>query len=181
MLALPSDRHDRDASTSCYLQKQPFSPVLYSNNDYTFINSYKMSWRIQKRVNTALFFVILCLSCASITHAATLTAPSLLASKKQRRKHHKLHSSLARQNNDDSLVSALRGGSSSSAWMVGLKDSVASALAAACSKTILAPFDTIKTIQQQYQSPNGASLGFFPACRIIMKRPGGFWNFYVRL
>lgn len=118
--------------------------------------------------------------------AATLTAPTCTTTRKR---YQQATTRLASQvNNKDemSLVSQRGGGrssSSSSAWMVGLKDSLASALAAACSKTILAPFDTIKTIQQQYTSPNGGgsdSLGFLPACRLICSRPQGFWSLYVR-
>jgi solute carrier family 25 S-adenosylmethionine transporter 26 len=65
--------------------------------------------------------------------------------------------------------------------MEGLKNSLASALAAACSKTMLAPFDTIKTIQQHNLSPTGGALGFLPACRLIMSRPQGFWELYAGL
>ena len=67
------------------------------------------------------------------------------------------------------------------AWVDGAKNSLASALAAAFSKTILAPFDTIKTLQQYHQSsPNAASLSLMEASRLILERPGGFLNFYVR-
>ena len=66
------------------------------------------------------------------------------------------------------------------AWLDGAKNSLASALAAAFSKTILAPFDTIKTLQQFHQSSaNAASLSLMEAAKIIMERPGGFLNFYV--
>ena len=37
----------------------------------------------------------------------------------------------------------------SSAAINGFKNSISSGLAAGCAKTLLAPFDTIKTIQQQ--------------------------------
>lgn len=66
------------------------------------------------------------------------------------------------------------------AWVEGAKNSLASALAAAFSKTILAPFDTIKTLQQYHQSTaNVASLTLVEAAKDIMQRPGGFLNFYV--
>ena len=83
----------------------------------------------------------------------------------------------------------IRGGGSTAAtatatenaWVDGAKNSLASALAAAFSKTILAPFDTIKTLQQYHQSsPNAASLSLMEASRLILERPGGFLNFYVR-
>jgi len=145
--------------------------VTTSKKCNNITTSYTMNIIIQKRMKLSmLFLVISCLFLTSID-AATLTAPRR-ASKK-----HKLPPLKVSQNGN-SILKLPRGGDS--AWMVGLKDSLASALAAACSKTILAPFDTIKTIQQQYQSPNGGSLGFFPACRLIMSRPQGFWSLYVR-
>lgn len=78
----------------------------------------------------------------------------------------------------------LRGGAverKEAAWVDGLKNSMASALAAAFSKTILAPFDTIKTLQQYHQtSSDVATLTLLQAAQQIMQRPGGFANFYVR-
>lgn len=59
----------------------------------------------------------------------------------------------------------------------GLKNSLASALAAGCSKTLLAPFDTIKTMQQNSQVVNAISLP--SACRLILARPRGIFEFYV--
>lgn len=74
----------------------------------------------------------------------------------------------------------IRGGATEKAWIDGAKNSLASALAAAFSKTILAPFDTIKTLQQYHQSSlNAASLSLTDAAKIILERPGGFLNFYV--
>lgn len=66
----------------------------------------------------------------------------------------------------------------SSAAMNGLKNSIASGLAAACAKTLLAPFDTIKTIQQQAGN-GGKALRMGEAARIIMARPKGFLELYV--
>lgn len=68
---------------------------------------------------------------------------------------------------------------SSTAATEGLKNTLASALAAACSKTILAPFDTIKTVQQHVEG--GTSLGLVEAGRIIAARPGGMRNMYAGL
>ncbi|KAK1746929.1 mitochondrial carrier protein [Skeletonema marinoi] len=51
---------------------------------------------------------------------------------------------------------------SSSAITEGLKNTLASGLAAACSKTILAPFDTLKTVQQ-HVSAAIAALGSMPS------------------
>jgi hypothetical protein len=64
-----------------------------------------------------------------------------------------------------------------SAQMEGLANSLASALAAGCSKALLAPFDTLKTIQQQSKG----ALSFQDACKVVMARPNGFLNFYVRM
>ena len=63
--------------------------------------------------------------------------------------------------------------------MEGLKSTLASGLAAACSKTILAPFDTIKTVQQHVEG--GKSLGLMEAARKVTSRPGGIANLYVSL
>ena len=71
--------------------------------------------------------------------------------------------------------------SNDSAWKTGLKNSIASGMAAACSKLILAPFDTLKTLQQQSLSgAGGAGLSLVEAARVILARPGGFLEFYVR-
>jgi len=89
------------------------------------------------------------------------------------------------------LVEGLRGGGAKAAaktavkatekpWVEGLKNSMASALAAAFSKTILAPFDTIKTLQQYHQSSASmTSLSLMEAAKLIAERPGGLLNFYV--
>lgn len=69
--------------------------------------------------------------------------------------------------------------STSSAITDGLKNTLASGLAAACSKTILAPFDTIKTVQQHVEG--GKSLGLFEAARQVSSRPGGIFNLYAGL
>jgi solute carrier family 25 S-adenosylmethionine transporter 26 len=67
------------------------------------------------------------------------------------------------------------------AWVDGLKNGLASALAAGCVKTSLQPIDAIKTIQQYQQAKGTASLTIWEACREIVSRPGGFWNFYAGL
>jgi len=69
--------------------------------------------------------------------------------------------------------------SSSSAITEGLKNTLASGLAAACSKTILAPFDTLKTVQQHVAG--GKSLGLMEATRRVVSRPGGILNLYAGL
>ena len=76
--------------------------------------------------------------------------------------------------------------SSSSATMNGIKSSAASALAAGCSKTLLAPFDTIKTMQQQAIAQSSASgatkgLSLLQAAKLVCSRPGGFLELYAGL
>ncbi|KAI2495012.1 hypothetical protein MHU86_19487 [Fragilaria crotonensis] len=91
--------------------------------------------------------------------------------------HHKLH--------HRHLV--IRGGAAAtttnattSATVEGLKSSLASALAAGCSKTLLAPFDTLKTIQQNYRS-SGTSLSFWQAVKLVTSRPNGIRELYAGL
>ncbi|KAL3763372.1 hypothetical protein ACHAWU_001945 [Discostella pseudostelligera] len=74
---------------------------------------------------------------------------------------------------------ATQSSSSSTALTEGLKSTLASGLAAACSKTILAPFDTIKTVQQHV--PGDTSLGLLEACQQITSRTGGIRNLYAGL
>ncbi|KAL7554466.1 hypothetical protein ACHAWF_017912 [Thalassiosira exigua] len=69
--------------------------------------------------------------------------------------------------------------SQSTAAIEGLKNTLASGLAAACSKTILAPFDTLKTVQQHVEG--GKSLGLLEAGRSVVARPGGVLNLYAGL
>lgn len=72
---------------------------------------------------------------------------------------------------------ATRGGES--AWQSGVKNSLASALAAASSKLLLAPLDTIKTLQQHQRLSGHASLTLLGAARQILSRPGGFSELYA--
>jgi hypothetical protein len=65
------------------------------------------------------------------------------------------------------------------AWVTGFKNSLASALAAGCSKLILAPFDTIKTLQQHSRTVGSTPLTLYQAAQVIMNRPKGFVEFYV--
>ena len=79
-------------------------------------------------------------------------------------------------------------------WVTGIKNSMASALAAGCSKLILAPFDTIKTLQQSSRvaaaaaaggssasaASSSSSLTLLQAAKAIMSRPRGVLEFYVR-
>ena len=67
-----------------------------------------------------------------------------------------------------------------SATLEGLKNSLASALATGCSKTMLAPLDTLKTIQQHHRSA-GTALTLWQAAKLAMARPNGFRELYVRI
>lgn len=78
-----------------------------------------------------------------------------------------------------STTTAKLSSASSNALTHGLKNTLASGLAAACSKTILAPFDTIKTVQQHVQTESSISL--YQATKIITSRPGGILNLYSGL
>jgi len=81
-------------------------------------------------------------------------------------------------------------------WLAGFKSALASAMSAACVKTLLQPIDAVKTLQQATQSGGGAaaagsaarlggggggSLTVVRACQELMSRPGGFSNFYAGL
>lgn len=57
---------------------------------------------------------------------------------------------------------------------------MASALAAASSKLLLAPLDTIKTLQQSQRASGQATLTLVQAAKEIMKRPKGILELYVR-
>ena len=81
-------------------------------------------------------------------------------------------------NNKNDRMLNVRGGGDA-VWE-GLRNSMASAMAAASSKTLLAPFDTIKTIQQQ-ELNGGSPLSFSQAAKKICSRPQGFLELYVSL
>jgi hypothetical protein len=71
----------------------------------------------------------------------------------------------------------IRGGEA--AWQSGIKNSIASALAAATSKLLLAPLDTIKTLQQSQRASGQATLTVLETARLIAQRPKGFLELYV--
>ena len=160
----------------------------------------------QRRGAWILFFGWSILSAYATAKAITVSHAPSFSSQSRRQNRHPEQFALARSltrssalvqnnNNEDDpsledLLLEYRGGAAAAAvvtekaWVDGLKNSLASALAAAFSKIILAPFDTIKTLQQYHQSTGGtsggASLSLLQAAREISSRPGGFVNFYVR-
>ncbi len=89
-------------------------------------------------------------------------------------------SHLSPRRRPEAQVSAItiRGGEA--AWQSGIKNSFASALAAASSKLLLAPLDTIKTLQQSQRASGQATLTLIQTAKEIMKRPKGILELYVR-
>jgi solute carrier family 25 S-adenosylmethionine transporter 26 len=99
---------------------------------------------------------------------------------------------ITRDGKDDVTWSSLRGGAktqgnqpatepSRTAWLDGLKSGLASALAAACVKTLLQPIDAVKTVQQ-YHHASKESLTILAACREIWQSGGGgLSKFYAGL
>jgi solute carrier family 25 S-adenosylmethionine transporter 26 len=94
-------------------------------------------------------------------------------------------------NNNDDNAWLLRGGAATTttttpsftAWVDGLKSALASALAAACVKTLLQPIDAVKTVQQYHQAGGSKeSLTILAACREIWQLGGGgLGKFYAGL
>lgn len=86
-------------------------------------------------------------------------------------------------NNSNNLVATTTATTScrtkTSAAAEGFKNALASGLAAACCKIILAPFDTLKTVQQQ--SREGSTFTMAKAFRTVLQRPGGVFNLYAGL
>lgn len=89
--------------------------------------------------------------------------------------------SSSRNMNVNALVSSSASSNKSreAAWISGFKNSLASGLAAGVSKLLLAPFDTIKTIQQAALNSGNAPLSLPKAAQEILKRPKGFLEFYA--
>ena len=68
----------------------------------------------------------------------------------------------------------------------GIKNALASGFAAACVKTALQPFDTLKTVQQQVVLSAGntiesGGMSLTAAAESIIARPGGYLNLYSGL
>eukprot|EP00533_Pseudo-nitzschia_delicatissima_P008805 CAMPEP_0116107276 /NCGR_PEP_ID=MMETSP0327-20121206/16138_1 /TAXON_ID=44447 /ORGANISM="Pseudo-nitzschia delicatissima, Strain B596" /LENGTH=363 /DNA_ID=CAMNT_0003600055 /DNA_START=215 /DNA_END=1306 /DNA_ORIENTATION=+ len=106
--------------------------------------------------------------------------PSLLPQSNQ----HRRRPGTGRENTNSNLNAILPASTSSNkpreaAWVSGFKNSLASGLAAGCSKLLLAPFDTIKTMQQAALVSGGTPLSLSNAVQEILKRPKGFLEFYA--
>ena len=89
--------------------------------------------------------------------------------------HH--HQQQQQQQQSPFAPTSTRGGEA--AWQSGVKNSLASALAAASSKLLLAPLDTIKTLQQHQRVTGQGSLTLLGAARQILSRPKGFLELYA--
>jgi hypothetical protein len=147
---------------------------------------------VQSSRATALLFLLLLLLLSSLSTstnnavaASSCLSPrrSLLATTTTLPRSGGQTKTTATKTSNSSIIStssSSSSSSSSSALVDGLKSTLASGLAAACAKTILAPFDTIKTVQQNVQGTN--SLGILDAISIITARsPGGVRNLYAGL
>ena len=127
------------------------------------------------RCSLVWWILFFCVSASLKLPATYAKSPSLIPPKKQQQY-------LGRSVPN---VSVVRGGEKSrihveKAWVSGIKNSLASALAAGCSKLILAPFDTIKTLQQHSRSSASANpLTMIQAAQVILQRPKGFLELYV--
>jgi hypothetical protein len=145
-----------------------------------------LQWRRQ-------FLLCCCLYAAISTVTTHANSPQLVAPPRKPQRHgHGLDGVFAKriQPHQAVLPSPTTGTTTATtttrtadaAWVVGMKNSLASALAAGCSKIILAPFDTIKTLQQHSRSSVSADpLSIIGAVQVLLSRPKGFWELYVSL
>jgi len=111
----------------------------------------------------------------------TSKSPSLLPKYRQHRRGPGTGISRDSNNNAMRHISTSTSSSKSheAAWISGFKNSLASGLAAGCSKLLLAPFDTIKTIQQAALVSGKAPLSLSKTAHEILMRPKGFLEFYA--
>ena len=119
---------------------------------------------------------------AVLLAAATLVLSTTIVSSKSLPQHQH-HRRGGRVNNTIRYASAATSPTKSqeAPWVSGFKNSLASGLAAGCSKLLLAPFDTIKTLQQASMASATTSLTLSQATREILKRPKGFLELYVSI
>mmetsp|Transcript_2820 Transcript_2820/g.7748 ORF Transcript_2820/g.7748 Transcript_2820/m.7748 type:complete len:393 (+) Transcript_2820:88-1266(+) len=127
---------------------------------------------------------VLLLSAVTFISFSTLVSsktPSLFPQNPRHRRGSGSSNSKKANGNTIRLVSAtnLSAKPNEAAWLSGFKNSLASGLAAGCSKLMLAPFDTIKTLQQAALVSGEAPLSLSKAAQEIMKRPKGFLEFYA--
>ena len=136
-----------------------------------------------RRCFTIIHYVVLLSSITFIlsSNLVSCKSPSLFPQNSRSRRGPGSKSSKNANDNAIRLVSATKLSTkpNEAAWLSGLKNSLASGLAAGCSKLLLAPFDTIKTLQQASLVSGEAPLNLSKAAQEILKRPKGFLEFYV--
>jgi hypothetical protein len=146
-------------------------------------------------------FLLLALSCLSSTSIIVLAkSPSLLPPTKRRRPGRLPPPTTTPRIQPNDTKNVFQNNSSSNnnhktseaAWVSGGKNFLASALAAACSKLMLAPFDTIKTLQQHSimatsvgttataaAAATTTPLSLVQTAQSILSRPKGVLELYV--
>lgn len=129
--------------------------------------------------------LVVVLAAATLVFSTTMVSsktPSLFPRNHQHRRGRRVSSSRNTNTNTIRYASATSPSKSQEApWVSGFKNSLASGLAAGCSKLLLAPFDTIKTLQQAASISGTTSLTISQAVQEILKRPKGFLEFYVSI
>jgi hypothetical protein len=166
-----------------FLQTKSINTKMRIKKQANHIRQQKpIHWLLQ---TLCLFFLIICCT-ATATATATATDSSRSCTELHSQKHLHRHECIASKETEAYQKSRtflpIRGGENQpSAAMEGLKNSMASALASACAKSLLQPFDTIKTVQQHARSD--ISIGFLEAGRMVMEREGGsgFLGLYAGL
>jgi hypothetical protein len=124
-----------------------------------------------------LLWCFLVVAVSTVTHANT---PQLVAPPRHPQRHGLDDVFAKRIQPQQAVLPSPSTRTADSAWVVGMKNSLASALAAGCSKMLLAPFDTIKTLQQHSRSSVSANpLSIIEAAQAILSRPKGVWELYV--
>lgn len=143
-------------------------------------------------VTTSLVFSTTMVSVSSKT-------PSLFPQRQHQQQHRRGRQNNRSRNNKkiirnvSSSSSELKSHHQEAPWISGFKNSLASGLAAGCSKMLLAPFDIIKTLQQASLATAASTAGtttaaaaavskglsITQAAQVILNRPRGFLEFYV--
>jgi hypothetical protein len=125
-------------------------------------------------------FLVWCYLVAAVSTVTHANSPQLVAPPRQPQRHGLDDAFAKRLQPQQAILPSPTPRTADSAWVGGMKNSLASALAAGCSKIILAPLDTIKTLQQHSRSSVSADpLSMIGAAKVILSRPKGFWELYV--
>jgi hypothetical protein len=125
-------------------------------------------------------FILWCCLVSAVSTVTHAKSPQLLAPLRKPQRHGFDDVFTKRIQPQQAVLPSPTTRTADSAWVVGMKNSLASALAAGCSKIILAPLDTIKTLQQHSRSSVSADpLSMIEAALTLTSRPKGFWELYV--